>query len=165
MFKRLAVRAGISLLGTVIVLVWWTYHGHNPHSESSNTIPATVWGGGGAKITVEAEASTAATISIDFNERGKSDGEPKMLQTWEKFAPGTKSWTVDAPAKVGGYIQLQADLPKPGDKLKWRVTINGEQVGQDEFTLEKPLQNNEAMFLQLHFEDYANASNEIKDEQ
>jgi hypothetical protein len=163
--KRLAIRIGFSVLGTAIVLVWWTYHGHNTHSESSNTIPATVWGGGGAKITVEAESTTPATMSIEFNERNKSGGEPKVLHTLEKFAPGTKTWTVDAPPNVGGYIELEAVHPKPGDKLKWRVTINGEQVGQEEDTLDQPLKNNEAMFLQLYFPDYANPGKEPKDDE
>jgi hypothetical protein len=165
MFKKLAIRVGLALLGMVITLTWWTYHGHDTSTESQDQIPTSVWGGGPAKITVEVETTTPATMRIDFNEHDKEPGQQKMLQTWEKISAGTKTWTVEAPAKVGGYIELGADHPKVGDKLKWRVTINGQQVGQEEWTLEKELEKGTAMFLQLYFDDYSKAPQELEGQQ
>jgi hypothetical protein len=165
MIKTLGIRIGIALLGMIATLAWWTYRDHGTHSESSQVIPASVWGGGPARITIEAESTTPATVSIDFNERDKEPGQAKMLQTSEKLPGGSKTWTVQAPAKVGGYIQLEADHPKVGDKLKWSVFINGEQVGQEEWTLDKELEPKTAMFLQLHFDDYSKAAQEMKGEE
>lgn len=165
MLKKLGVRMLVALLGMAVTLAWWTYRGHDTNTESRGQIPTSVWGGGPAKITVEVETTTPSTMRIDFNERDKEPGQQKMLQTSEKIGVGTKTWTVEVPSKVGGYIELEADHPKVGDKLKWRVTINGEQVGQQEWTLDKELEKSTAMFLQLHFEDYAQAAEELKSQE
>jgi len=161
MFKKIGVRLIMAALGMAITLAWWTYRDHGTKTESRDQIPSSVWGGGPARITVEVETTTPSTMRIDFNERGKEPGQGKMLQSWEKIGSGTKTWTVEAPAKVGGYIEFEADHAKVGDRLKWRVSINGEQVGQDEWTLDKELEKNTAMFLQLHFDDYSQAAQEV----
>lgn len=164
MLKRLAVRIILAVLGTAVTLAWWTYRGsHNSRTQGQDHIPSSVWGGSAAKITVEAESTTPATMAIDFNEHNDAPGEQKMLHTWEKFTGGAKTWTVECPAQVGGYIELDADHPHAGDKLKWRVTINGELIKEEEWTLDQELEPRTAMFLQLFFDDYSKAPQVIKD--
>jgi len=164
MIKKLALRVGSALLGMVVVLAWWTYRG-STNTETSSHIPTSVWGGGPAKIAVDVESTSPATMRISFNEREKPTGEQKLLETWEKMPAGSKTFAVEAPARVGGYIEFEADQPKPGDKLKWRVTINGHVVGQEEEVLDKPLEPNTAFFLQLHFDDYSDAQRELSEEE
>jgi len=163
MLKKLATKIVVTLLGMVLVLTWWTVTGSKKKSESVDQIPAAVWGGGPTKITVEADTNTPATMSIDFNQREGGASTEKMLQTYEKMIPGKKIWTVEVPDRVGGYIELEADKPEVGAKLRWRVLINGSVVGEDEDTLDKPLENGTAMFLQLHFDDYSKAHEEAND--
>lgn len=163
MLKSLAVRIVLAVLGIAVTLTWWSVRGgRDSKTQGQDHIPTAALGGGPVKITVEAESTTAATMAIDFNEHDKAPGEQRLLHTWEKFSGGSKTWTVECPAQVGGYIELDADHPHAGDKLKWRVTINGELIKEEEWTLDKELEPNTAMFLQLYFDDYAKAPQEVK---
>ena len=48
-------RAGLSALGLVAVVAYWSLRGGGSSSETREGIPAMVWGGGGATLTIEAE--------------------------------------------------------------------------------------------------------------
>jgi hypothetical protein len=160
MLKKLLIRLGLAALSVAITLTWWTLRKGDSHAQSSNSIPAEVWGGGPTKITVEAESSTTATMRISFSDHSRPAGEQPMLETYEKMPVGARSWSVNVPDQVGRYLELGADHPKAGDTLKWRVLINGSVVNEDTQSLEKELAPNTAFFLQLYYDEYAKAREE-----
>jgi hypothetical protein len=164
MFKKLAIRIGLAVLGMVAVLTWWTIHPGPAHTETRSKIPASVWGGGPTKITVEVESSSAAHMDITFSDHSKPAGEQQSLETRETMAAGSgpRSWSVDVPDKVGGYLEFEADSPKPGDWLKWRVSFNGKVIKEEKEVLDKALEPNTAFFLQLFFDDYSKALQEMQ---
>jgi len=162
MFKNLAIRIGLGVLGTAAVLTWWTIHPGASNTKNITKIPAAVWGGGPTTITVEAESSCGATMNFTFSDHSKPAGEQPILDAHEPIATKTGSWTVSVPDKVGGYIELDAVHPKAGDWLKWRVLFNGQVVKEEKEILDKDLEPNTAFFLQLYFEDYSKALDEMK---
>ena len=160
--KRLVIRLGLSVLGIAAVLTWWTIHPGSLHTQSASKIPVSVWGGGPTKITVEAESSSAAHMDITFADHSKPAGEQPMLDTSERVGTGIHSWSVEVPNEVGGYLEFEAEHPKAGDWLKWRVLFNGRLVKEEKEVLDKDLEPNTAFFLQLHFDDYSKALDEMK---
>jgi hypothetical protein len=156
MAKRLLLRVGIALLGMVVTLTWWTIHKGGSSVQSSSRIPEKVLAGG-HKLEVEIETSCPATMRISFDDLSKTSGEQQILQSWEKIPAGMKSWTIDVPAGLGGYIELGADGPQVGDKLTMRIKVNGVLVDEQSESLKEPLQPNTAFFLQQQFEDYSRA--------
>lgn len=159
MAKNLVVRAGLALLGTALTLTWWTIHKGDTNAQSSNRIPAKVLSGGHI-LEVEVESSCPATMRISFDDLSKSVGEQQILQSWEKIPVGSKSWTIDTPGGVGGYIEIQADSPTVGDKLMLRVKVNGVFIDEQTESLKQALQSGTAFFLQEHFDDYSQAKKE-----
>lgn len=155
--KTILIRAGIALLGMVITLAWWTYHGTGSKTQSSDHIPAKI-GVGGNKLEVFADASTPSTMRISFSDDTKPVGSQILLESWEKIPAGTRAWSIDVPTGVGGYIELGADAPKPGDTLGVQIKVNGVQVNQQKDRLESPLQPNTAFFVQYEADDYSKAS-------
>jgi len=150
-------RAAISLLGVVAVLAWWTIRGNHNTTPSSDKIPAKVWEGGAGPVTIEVESSDPATLRASFESATKSQpGKPdRMLQTWEKVDAGKHSWTIDVPAGTMGTLEFEAVAPKTGSTLSWTVKAGDKQIAQETQTLDKPLQANEAFFLQVELDDYA----------
>ena len=148
-----------SLAGLALVLAWWTFTGpeEDPNQESSNAIPTTVWDGGGATLAIEADTTSAAQMRVSFNQEIDGD-EERQLETWEDVPAGHHSWRIDVPSGVHGYVELGAVDPKPGDELRWRLSVDGETIDEQVDTLEKPLEENYAFFLQAYFEDYASGS-------
>src|SRR5215475_14449893 len=164
MFKKLAIRLGLGVLGTAAVLTWWTIHPGTSHTQTASSIPASVWGGGPTKITVEVESSCAAHMDITFSDHSKPAGEQRSLETRETIAvgDGPRSWSVDVPNEVGGYLEFEADHPKAGDWLKWRVIFNGKVVREEKEVLEKDLEPNTAFFLQLFSDDYSKVPDQMQ---
>jgi len=155
--KNLLIRAGIAVLGVVITLTWWTIRKGDSHVQSVSKIPAKVWAGGHT-LEVEAETSCAAKMSISFADISKPVGEQPQMQTLEKVSPGTYTWTIDVPAQVGGYIELDADAPQVGDTLKIKVKIDGKFIGEDSGKLEKPLEPRYTFGVQRYYDDYSKAA-------
>ncbi len=150
-------RAAIGVLGLVVVLAWWTFSGKHESTPSMNKIPSKVWEGGAGQVTVEVDSSDPASLRADFERAASSDpSKPhQRLQTWEKVEAGQHSWTIDVPAGTGGTLEFEAIGPKPGSKLSWAVHAGGKQIAQETLTLDKPLQANEAFFLQVQVADLA----------
>ena len=163
MFKNLLVRAGVGVLGIAVMLAWWSFHGGSSNTATVEKIPAKVWNGGAGTLTVEVEASCPAKMSINFEEREGEVGSRRNLQTWEQVGPGSHSWTIDVPSRVGGYIELGAVEPKVGDTLTWRIKLNGQVVDEQTEALQEALKPGYAFFLQSYFEDYATATKEEDD--
>ena len=148
-----------TVLGLVLVVGLWTITGNRISTDpAQDKIPASVFGGGAAKLEIEAETSTAATMAISFSDES---GE-RHLETYERVAAGTYRWTVDVPGDIGGYVELNADEPKAGDRLKFRIAANGRTVFEDSDQLDQPLEPGYAFFVQAYFDDYAKG--ELSDE-
>ena len=157
--KTLAIRAGLAVLGVAITLAWWTIHPGDSHTQSSSHIPDKVWAGGN-DLEIEVESSVAATMRVSFSQHDKPAGEQQTLETYEKIPAGARSWTISVPARVGGYIEIEAEKPNSGDKLAMKVKSNGKIVDEQAEKLEGPLQAGTAFFLQVHFDDYSKADAE-----
>jgi hypothetical protein len=63
----------------------------------------------------------------------------------------------DIPGGIGGYIELEADHPDPGDTLTQRVRINGKQVNRQSDRLDSALEPNTAFFVQFQRDDFSSA--------
>lgn len=160
--KRLAVRLGLALLGMVLTLTWWTIHPGNSHIQSSSHIPDKVWSGGNT-LEIEVDSSTAATMRVSFSQHDKPAGEQQTMETYEKIPAGAHSWTISVPARVGGYIEIEADKPSVGDKLSMKVKSNGKLADEQSEKLEQALQSGYVFALQVHFDDYAKAGAESEE--
>ena len=159
MLKKLLIRGGLSLLGTAAILTWWTIHPGTSNVKQEARIPAK-FGDGGNRLDISVESSTPATMSVDFNDHTKEVGSQMLAHALEKIPAGSHSWSIDVPAHIGGYIELEADHPNAGDKLTMRVRMNGSLVDEQTDSLEKPLEPNTAFFLQDHFDNYSQAAQE-----
>lgn len=141
-----------TVLGLVLVIGWWTITGNSVFTEpAQDKIPASVFGGGGGKLEIEAETTGAATMAVSFSD----DSGERHLETYERVPAGTYHWSVDVPSEIGGYVELNADAPKAGDRLKFRIVSNGRTVYEDSDQLEHPLEPGYAFFVQAYFDDYA----------
>jgi hypothetical protein len=154
--KRLLLRLGLSVLGTVVTLLWWTYHDKGSSAQSMSHIPAKV-ADGGNQLVIEVEGSTASTMRIDFEDLSKPVGQQILLNAWEKVPAGPHTWTVDIPSGIGGYIEFEADHPNPGDTLTQRVKINGKEVDSQTDRLDSALEPNTAFFVQFERNDFSHA--------
>lgn len=142
-------RAALAILGVVVMLAYWTVTGGGSNSEVQG-IPAKVWEGGGGILGIEIDSTTAAKFRISFN-----DDSDKSLETWTPVTAGSHHFAIDIPHQAGGYIEFGADDPKVGDKLSWKISLNGETVDEQEDTLDEPLPNGYAFFLQSYYDDYS----------
>lgn len=154
--KKLLLRLGLSALGVVATLLWWTYHDTGPKAQSSSRIPAKV-GEGGNQLIVEVEATTPSTLRINFDDVRKPIGEQILLEAWEKVPAGSHTWTVDIPTGIGGYVEFEADHPNAGDSLTQRIKINGKELDSQTDRLDGALQPNTAFFVQFHRDDFSSA--------
>lgn len=151
--KTLLVRAGVAVVGVVVTIGWWTITGSGTNdTDAVKGIPAKVWEGGAAKLEVEVETTSEARFSIGFNEASE-DG--RSLEAWTTVPAGTHHWTIDVPSGAGGYIDLTAEDPEVGDKLSWKILVDGTTVNEDSQTLEEALKEGWAFGLQAYMEDYS----------
>jgi hypothetical protein len=141
-----------TVLGVVLVLGWWTITGNSISTQQAqDKIPASVFGGGAAKVEIEAETTTAARMMVGFSDES---GE-RNLESYEDVPAGTYRWTVDVPSDIGGYIELNAVAPKAGDRIKFRILANGRTVFEDQDELLQPLEPGYGFFVQAYIDDYA----------
>jgi hypothetical protein len=157
--KKLILRLGLSALGVAATLLWWTYHDKGSSAQSVSHIPAKV-GEGGNQLVVETETTTPSTFRINFDDLRKPVGQQILVQSWERIPAGPHSWTVDIPSGIGGYIELEADHPNPGDTLTQHIRINGKEVDSQSERLDSALQPNTAFFVQFHRDDFSSAEAE-----
>jgi hypothetical protein len=151
MMQALIKRVVFGLLGVVVMIAYWTFTGSGDSSEIKG-IPAKVGLGGGGTLAIQIESTTPARFSIGF------DDDDKHQEYWAPVAAGTQTWAIDVPKNSGGYIELNAENPKVGDKLSWKITLNGETVDEQNETLEKALTSGYAFFLQSFYDDYSSIS-------
>ena len=141
-----------TVVGLLLVIGWWTITGNRISTTPvQDRIPASVWGGGGGKLQIEAETSTPATMAVSFSD----ETGDRHLETYERVSAGTYRWTIDVPDATGGYVELNADAAKAGDRLKFRIAANGRTVFDGSDHLDKPSEPGYAFFVQAFFDDYA----------
>src|SRR5262245_22994735 len=151
-------RIMFTVLGVVVMLGYWTVKGWITGDASATVahIPAKVWDGGGAKVTIEAESTDPARISASFETNTPVDSaDHKMMETWERVPSGVHTYTIDVPAGVGGMVEVDAENPKPGSKVRVTVKVDGRTVAEDSEVLNEPLKSGYAFFAQVSLEDYA----------
>ena len=155
--SRALKRGLIALLGMALTLAWWSIRpGRDKHSSAEH-IPSSVWDGGGGELTIETDASCAATLRVSFYERDKELGEGRQLETWEKIPAGSRTWTIRVPPRAGGTVELEADSPPVGARLRYTLAVNGRVVDEQAESLDEKLQSGYAFFLQTEFDDYGTA--------
>jgi hypothetical protein len=145
-------------LGVVVVLAWWTLRDGiidtDTDTETVDEIPTRVWEGGAGTLSIEVDTTAPAQMRIDFGEDDK--GMPiRSMDTWQDIGSGHHSFSIDVPAGVGGYVELGAVDPKPGDTLSWTISAGGNVVDEQSDTLERPLEEGYAFFIQAYFDEYA----------
>ncbi len=141
-----------TVIGLVLLLGWWTITGNSISTEpAQDKIPASVFGGGAAKLEIEAETTSAARMMVSFSD----ESGDRNLETYEDVPAGTYRWSVDVPSEIGGYVELNAVEPMAGDRLKFRILSNGRTVFEDSDELTQPLEPGYAFFVQAYVEDYA----------
>src|SRR5262245_63630413 len=144
----------LTLAGMAVTLAWWSIRpGHDNHSSAEH-IPASVWDGGGGVLTIATDASCPATLRVSFYESDKEIGQGRQLETWEKIPAGSRSWTIQVPPRASGTVELDAETPKVGDRLRYTLTMNGHVVDEQSQSLDEELASGYAFFLQTMFDDY-----------
>jgi hypothetical protein len=115
---------------------------------------------GGNQLEISVEASTPSAMRIGFEDLRKPVGEQILLNSSEQIPAGSRTWTIDIPSGIGGYIELGADHPNAGDTLTQTVKWNGKEVDQQSEKLEGALQPATAFFVQFHANDYSKHNTE-----
>ena len=161
--NKLLVRIGLSILGMVLTLAWWTYHDTGSHAQSVSHIPNKVLTGGNL-VELSTEASTASTVRITFEDLHKQSGSQILMEAWEKIPAGAKTFTIDVPSGIGATIDVGADHPNVGDTLSARVKINGKEIEYQTDKLQTALEPNTAFFVQFSYDDFSKATSEAKPE-
>lgn len=150
--NKLLLRAGLPLVG-VAALAWFTFGPKGKRAASSH-LPEKV-GRGGQTLQIDAENSCPATMRVSFENLSQPVGQQPSLQSSQKIPAGESSWNIDVPPGIGGYIELDADRPNPGDTLSMRIRMNGRLLDEQTDKLNSPLQPKAAFFLRDHFDDYS----------
>jgi hypothetical protein len=159
--KNLAIRAGLAVLGFLIMVGWWTLRGDRSESttHTETRIPAKLWAGGGATLRIELETSEPTRVHASF-----SSGENRSLEAEELIQPGRHSWTIDLPADAYVHFNPNAENPKVGARMSWTVTLNGRVLLEETQTLEKPLEAGYAFGFVLEVEDVADLLRSLESE-
>lgn len=140
-----------AVLGLVVVLGWWTLTGNRVSEAPVTAVPPSVWGGGKGTLEIEVETTSPAEMRVSFDR----DETEESLESVEKVGAGVHRWTIDVPEDVGGYIELGAIDPRPGDRLDLSIRVDGRLVFEDSDELETALEPGYAFFVQAYFDEYA----------
>lgn len=158
MLQTLARKVLGAIAGVFICIAIWTIQDKltGGGNDVVDAIPQEVWGGGGGTVTLEVEASEPAYVSASFETNMPIDDDSHdYLETWQKIPAGKHTFEIDVPQDVSGSVWVRVDEPSVGAKVKLVLRANGELVGQDATTLEKPLEEGYGFAAGLEVEDYA----------
>lgn len=152
MFQTFVRKVLGAIAGVIICIAVWSIQDKllGGGGDTAKSIPAEVWGGGGGVVTIEAEASEPAVVSVSFE-----DDTHEFLETWQEIPAGKHSFDIDVPAGVSGSVWVRVDEPSVGAKVKLVIRANGEVIGEDAMTLEKPLEAGYGFAAGLEVDDYA----------
>jgi len=155
-------KIGVSALGLVAVLAYWTFTGRNhpPTNSAPAKMPAKFLNGGAGTLSIEANSTTPATFRYTLH-GPYVDGKAKdNIEGYEQLEAGLHSWTTEIAPNTGISIEWEARDPKPGAKLNWTVKLNGKELDTQEDTLQGELKANEAFFIQFERDDVTKEGNE-----
>ncbi|MCI0412236.1 hypothetical protein L0222_05465 [bacterium] len=142
-------------LAALVLAGWWGYdkiRGGGSSSDELDKTPSVVFGGGGGKLVVDISMNSPGYLRTSFS-HGK-DNESDRLHAFEKLEAGDHLFSIDlSPDLTYGYFELEIPDAKVGDKLQWDVWFEDRKVMSEDETLQQPLGDNQAFFLQLEFGD------------
>jgi len=147
-----------AIAGVAICVGIWTIQDRltGGGSDSADSIPKEVWGGGAGIVTIEAEASEPGNISVTFaNGAPIDDPRYEYLETWQKIPAGKSSFDIDVPANVSGEVWVRVDKPNVGATIKVAVKVDGRVVSESSDHLDQPLEAGYGFAVGVEMEDYA----------
>jgi hypothetical protein len=155
-------KIGVSALGLIAVLAYWTLTGHHNTSVSSGPVkmPAKFLSGGGGTLTIDANSTTPASFRYTLHGPLQEGTAKDKVEGYEELEAGAHSWTTEIAPNTGVYLEWEAKDPKPGAKLSWTVKLNGKELDTQEDTLQGELKANEAFFIQYEREDVTRTEEE-----
>jgi hypothetical protein len=144
-----------AIAGVAICIAIWTIQDRltGGGDNSLDSIPTVVWGGGAGVVTIEAEATAPAAISVSFV--SNTDDDREYLETWQAIPAGKTSFDIDVPADVSGEVWVRIDEPEVGAKVKVTVRSNGTVVAEDWMRLDEPLEAGYGFAAGVEIGDYA----------
>lgn len=159
--KRMAIKAGLSVFGVLLMLGYWTFFDKKPVSKGGGShIPDTVLGGGGDQLVIDIDVNGNAEVGMMVDKPHAPNVDQPFEEWYQKVEPGHHTFTVELAPKTSGTIDLRALDPQIGNKLSWTVTRAGKQIAQETDTLDKALQPGYAQGLQVQLESEEQTSNE-----
>ena len=123
-----------AIAGVAICIAIWTIQDRltGGGDNTIKSIPTVVWGGGAGVVTIEAEASAPANISVSFV--SNLDDDREYLETWQEIPAGKTTFDIDVPADVSGEVWVRIDEPEVGAKVKVTVRSKGSAAASRPFT-------------------------------
>lgn len=115
-------------------------------------LPAKTWEGGKATLSINVESSLPALLKMEFNDPDEKSG--RKIVVHQKLAEGNSSLSINLKDHTGGYFEVGVPEAKPGAKLSCSLSLDGKEFWSQSSTLEKPLAENEAFFVNSDFDDF-----------
>ncbi len=144
-----------AILGIALTIVIWevkAFLGFGPRVETASEMPAKLWDGGGATITIKTDLSHDGYVHFMFSEAG-DDG--RRMEGRQPVAAGAREFVVDVPKGAGCSIDLGIENPPIGAKVRIEYLLGGRLMMADENTLAEPLKEGWAFAVQISAEDLA----------
>lgn len=153
--SKLIRRVLMAVAGLAVMLAWFTFK-PSRGGEAADHLPAKVWEGGAATLTIEVETSAAATVTAVFETNGDlGDASHRILETHQTVPAGKHRFEIDVPANVGGSVFARVDEPSVGEKVSLALSTPAGEFGRDEAALTEPLREGEGFGAGLEVENYA----------
>ena len=152
-------KIGMSALGVVVMLAWWTFTGRKDKvvDTGPHKMPVKFLSGGGGILTIEADSTAPAVMRYTFHGPLENGSAKDKVEGYEDVEAGHYSWATEITPNTGVYLELNAKNPKPGTTLNWTIKLNGKELASENETLNEELKPGYAFFLQYEHDDVANA--------
>lgn len=144
-----------AIFGVVATIVIWEvkdFLGFGPKVETASEMPARLWDGGGATITIKTDLSHDGYVHFMFSGPGE-DGP--SLEGRQSLPAGVREFVMDVPKGAGCSIDLGIENPAIGAKARIEYLLGGRLMMADENTLTEPLREGWAFAVQISAEDLA----------
>ena len=150
--KRKAIGLVLGILG---LAAWLGYHslvgGNGDSSKELKEIPKTVFSGGAGDLTLAIQMNKPGYLLAEFS-HGKEEKEKIIAR--EELAEGDHYYKIDLPQDLSyGYFELEIPDATVGAQLSWKVDFESRELLNEHDVLDKPLEQNQAFFLQMEFGD------------
>ena len=147
--------------GVILCIAIWTIQDRirsavGGGSDSADSIPQEVWGGGGGVVTLEVEASEPAIVSATFETNKEiDDSGHDYLETSQEIEAGTHTFDIAVPTDISGSVFLRVDNPSIGAKIKMALLVDGKPVWEESARLDEPLEAGYGFATGITLDDYA----------